>query len=187
MKIAEIQMEEDRPQLRNIEPIELERTTFYEPQAWSPDDRTIYFAADTGRSSPYVLDILSMDLSTRRLKPITDTEDGWEEHMSVSPSGRKIVMMSSACCEWNPSDVRTLVSELYLANADGSERYQLTLFNTPGSKYYNPAARSIAGRSVWSRDGRRIAFGRTTMNEKTNVNYRPGELWLMTFEGPCGQ
>jgi Tol biopolymer transport system component len=128
-----------------------------------------------------------MDLRSRRLRPITNTEDEWEEHMSLSPSGRKIIMMSSECCDWKSNDLKALVSELYLANADGSDKYQLTFFNTPGSRFYNSDARSIAGRSVWSHDGRRVAFGRTTMNEKTNINYRPGELWLMTFEGQCGQ
>jgi hypothetical protein len=187
MKVADIEIDAGRPQLRNIEPIELEGATFYEPQAWSPDGNTIYFASDLNRSSPYVLDVFSMDVRSRRVRPITDTEDEWEEHMSLSPSGRKIVLMSSECCQWKTNDLRTLVSELYLANADGSEKYQLTFFNTPGSRYYNPDARSIAGRSVWSRDGRRVAFGRTTMNEKTNINYRPGELWLLTFEGQCGR
>ncbi len=186
LHIADVNWDGGTPTLTNIKTFEHSNGTFYEPQAWAPGDQTIYVASDVGRSSPYVLDVFKMDVRTGKMTNLTNTDDQWEEHLSVSPSGDKLVMMSSECCKWNPDDVRTLAAELYLMNNDGSNKRQLTFFNTPGSQYYSSEHRSIAARSVWSKDGRQIAFARSILGGNINLDYRPVELWMLTFEGACG-
>lgn len=159
---------------------------FYEMQVWSADDQAIYFAASINRNSPYVLDLWRYEIGSRKLTALSDTDNHWEEHIAFSRSGRKAVYMSSECCAWNPGDLRTLQAELYLMNADGSERLKLTSFNEPGGRDYDAAAKSVVAKGVWSPDGRRVALARILINQSNTVK-RPTDLWMMTFGGACGR
>jgi Tol biopolymer transport system component len=171
------------PRLANTRHIGVGDSVFYETQGWSPRSDAIYFAADIARSNPYLLDIFRMDLNTRGVVAVTNDARNWEEHIGVSPGGRKVTIMSSKCCSvWNPDDLRTLRAELYLADSDGSNEIQLTRFNTPGTPDYAEGG-SVVTRSVWSPDGRQVLFGRGIISAFEDT----GELWLLTFAGACGR
>ncbi len=160
--------------------------SFYEMQEWSRDDSAIYFAADIGRSHPQVLDVWRYDLRTQELKPITSTNDHWEEHIGISPSGQRLTLMSSECCTWNPGDVRTLVAELYLIDPNGGAKTKVTNFNTPGAPEHTPGLRITVAKAVWSPDGRQIAFARQAASADRLSDPRTTELWMLTFQGACG-
>ena len=157
------------------------RATFYEMQTWSPRGDKLYFAADIDDPHPFLLDIWSLDLVTNELKPVVKSGENWEEHLTISPSGNKIAFMSSECCSWNPGDFRTLAAETYLMDTDGGNRVQLTHFNR--DRPPSSPGLVVAGMS-WSPDGRQIAFGRILVTGTEATTKR--ELWMLTFEGPCG-
>lgn len=159
--------------------------SFYEMQIWSKDGSSIYFASDINRPQPQVLDVWRMNLSTQQLTPLTSTSNQWEEHVGLSPSGSKLVMMSSECCNWNPGDASTLAAELYLVNTDGSNKRQLTFFNTAGNAMYESQGRVYATKAVWSPDGTQLIFNRTLV-PSGNFNNRTTELWRLVFAGACG-
>jgi hypothetical protein len=182
MKIADLEYSRSSgPRLRNVKEYQPGDAAFYEMQAWTRDGRSILFAAEIGRESPYVLDIWKFDPPSGRLTAITDTNDHWEEHISFSPDGAKLAIMSSECCEWKPKDLRTLVADLYLMDADGSDKVRLTHFNTPGYPE-SSKDRSIVTKMAWSPDGRQIVFGRGLIGNFEES----GQLWMLTFRGPCG-
>jgi hypothetical protein len=160
--------------------------SFFEMQEWGRNDEALFFASDLNRSHPQVVDLGRYDLQSQATTPITSTDNHWEEHMSLSLTGRRLVMMSSECCEWNPGDVRTLVAELYLADPSGANRVQLTRFNTPGAPEYTSGVRVTAVKAVWSPDGRQLAFARQTIPADQLNQRRTTELWLLTFQGACG-
>lgn len=184
LHVADLVIEEGGVRLENIETYQPGAASFYEMQTWSPADDKIYFAASINRTNVYVLDIWSMDLATQQLTAITDTDDEWEEHLSFSPSGNKITFMSSACCAWKPNELKTLRAELYLMDADGSHKVQLTHFNSPGYSE-SSSEQSVVASSTWSPDGTRVAMQTIRMKD-FGVGQPPTDLWILTFAGACG-
>lgn len=185
LNIADIVYDDNGPRLDNIQSFTPGNASFYEMQIWSPDDSKILFAATINRDSPHTLDIWEMDLATQELRPITNTDDEWEEHVSYSPDGKRLAYMSSACCEWKPNDWTTLRAELYLMDADGSNQVQLTHFNTPG--YPEADGPTVVTKMDWSPDGTRMAIQRQRiLSSKVNGRDRETDFWLLTFAGPCG-
>jgi Tol biopolymer transport system component len=200
LNLAEIVIDGGNVRLRNIRPLRpgleggrarprrsradderpSDAVTFYEMQTWSPDSKRVYFAADIGVRQPYLLDIWSMDVNGGSLRQVVGDDDDWEEHVAVSPDGRKIAYMSSNCCKWNNDDIRSLVAEMYLMDQDGGNRVQLTRFNE------EPNTRSVIAGMSWGPDGRRLAFARILQSGKSLADLRR-ELWMLTFEGPCGR
>ena len=76
------------------------------------------------------------------------TDSGYNEHGIVSPDGSKIVWMSSA-------DVRG-GTELWLMDADGTDKERLTCLTVAGHPHF-VARNAIAADSSWSPDRDRIA------------------------------
>jgi Tol biopolymer transport system component len=107
--------------------------------AWSPDGRTIAFArfADAGdlvvRSTEAIFVVKPDGSGLRRL-----TWERWSAYRAPawSPDGRRLAVVAD----------RDGNSEVYVMNADGSRRRNVTV---------NPA---YDGDPTWSPDGRRIAF-----------------------------
>jgi Tol biopolymer transport system component len=168
------------PSLANTRRYFLGNGSFFEMQSWGSSNR-LYFASDIGRQSPYVLDIWSLNLRSGATTQVTNTDNNWEEHISVSPSGRKLVLMSSACCSFDPGNLLTLAAEEYLANPGQSDMVQLTYFNTPGHSE-NTGQQSAAAKAVWSRDGRQLAIERIMLDSNPSST----DLWILTFAGACG-
>ena len=102
------------------------------------------------------------------LRNLTEDASGWNRWASYSPQGSKIIW-SSAFGLINPNMgvggsrwQLELRSELWLMNADGSDKRRLTSFNRPdtidnrllGITSYQHC---YVGESAWSPDGRTIA------------------------------
>jgi len=173
LAVADLVMDSEGPRVKNTSWSKPGDGSFYEPQDWSPDSRTLLFASDIGRDYVTQLDIWSLNLVSSQLKPVMH-ENGWEEFAQYSPDGRKVAFMSSECCDWDPLGpnaipfTKSLLTELFLADANGSNNVQLTHFNDqfPG--------RNIVTSMQWFPDGGKIIFCHVP------------SLWLLTFDGACG-
>jgi Tol biopolymer transport system component len=108
--------------------------------AWSPDGSKITFVSQ--RSDNPELFVMNADGSN--LLSLTD-DLSLERHASWSPDGSKLLLQSHYPNE--RLDVNAL-SEIYVMNADGSRKIQLT--DTP--------AGTFVGDAVWSTNSRKIAF-----------------------------
>ena len=71
-------------------------------------------------------------------------------------------------------------ADLYLMDADGSNRVRLTYFNEPGHPDYVGAPVQIQ-KEAWSPDGSRI------VSAYFNHETRKSQLFMIIFEGPCGK
>jgi Tol biopolymer transport system component len=133
--------------------------TFYESHGFSPDGRTILFSASIGREHPFDLDIWSMDLATGRLVNLTDTPGEWDEHAHFSPDGGRIVWMTNrgypVPVEAFSDYGRTLRTDYWLMDADGTDQRRLTFFNEPTAPEY-AGGRTIVADVAWNRDGTRL-------------------------------
>jgi Tol biopolymer transport system component len=167
--------------LENIVSLRPGSGNFYETQDWSPNGQSILFSSDINRDSPHKGDIYRFDVTGKKITALTDTDDAWEEFATFSPDGKKIAYMSSACCNWIPSSPKhQLMTELYIMDADGSRKVQLTHFNTPGYPE-STQGRNIVGKAYWTSDGRKLIFAHH------NLKKRASNLWALTFAGACGK
>ncbi len=156
LKIADFSVVGGTPRVSNIRTLRPgSKRRFYESHGFSPDGRQIVFTADPERGdNENSYDVFVYDLSTGKLKNLTDSPGEWDEHAQFSPDGRKIVWMSSRALPLptRPADLKT---DLWIMNPDGSDKQRLTYFNDPNSPEYIP--RGVAAADVsWSPDGSRI-------------------------------
>ncbi len=184
INVADIDYSSGGPRLTNIKSHVPGDAQFFEMQVWSPNSEEILFASNMKQDTPFILNIHAMNVSTGRLRPVVTADEEWLEHIAYSPSGRKLAYMSSECCDYNPRDLKTLVADLYLMNADGSGKVRLTHFNAPGYPESSKSP-SIVAKATWSPDGRRLALARILVAGFTGED-RPTELWMLNFAGPCG-
>jgi Tol biopolymer transport system component len=128
--------------------------TFYESHGFSPDDKSILFTANIGRRQTFDLDIWTMDLASQTATQLTDSAGVWDEHAQYSPSGRRIVWVSSQGYSYSAdaSWAATLRTDYWTMDADGSNKTRLTYFNTPGAAEYT-GERVIVADVDWNRDG----------------------------------
>ncbi len=117
---------------------------------WSPDGSQIVF--ESNRSGNHELYLMNADGSHARR--LTWTSGRWEMNPAWSPLGDAIAYRC------RPEDSYT--EDLCIMNADGSGQTNLT--EGAGNVW----------EFVWSPDGSRLAFGRST---------RPAEIWLMNPDG----
>ena len=159
LKIADFVIE-DGPHLANTKSYRPrgDATTFYESHGFTPDDSKILFSASIGRPHPMDLDIWTLDMRSEQLSQLTDTPGVWDEHAHYSPSGQHIAWVSSAGFDYKPTYNygKTLATELWVMNADGSHQSRLTYFNEPG-RVETIGKRTIVADNAWNRDGTKIA------------------------------
>ena len=163
LKIADIVIAE-KPYLKNIKTYQPgQNHYFYESHAFTGDDKKILFCANAEGQSDVGFDIYEMDLATQRLTNLTSTPNDWDEHAHYSPDGQKIAWMSSTGFTINYKSIegeewaKYLKTELWLMNADGSNKQRLTYFNDPGHPEYLGGRRTIVSDITWSPDGKKIA------------------------------
>lgn len=135
---------------------------FYQSAVWSPDGKTICFAAiikDSGKYDKDKWEIYTVDASGEKLQNITQnkSEDLWP---SFSPDGRKIVFQSDR--NGNP--------DIFIMNADGTNVQQITSDST---------RESYPG---FSPDGKKVLFTskRDGNEELFEVNYHGTEIRRLT-------
>ncbi|MGE0046283.1 MAG: prolyl oligopeptidase family serine peptidase [Hyphomonadaceae bacterium] len=91
--------------------------------SWSPDGRALYFSANAEENweyDPVESDIYRLDIASGSLTRLT-TRNGPEDAPIVSPDGRRIAYIG-----FDDREQGYQVTELYVANADGSGARSLT-------------------------------------------------------------
>ncbi|MBU7025989.1 MAG: PD40 domain-containing protein [Theionarchaea archaeon] len=179
LKVADF-ISDDGCHLDNIQVYQPgETSSFYESHAFSEDDPKILFSgnlvADQLESG---LDIYELDLKTQQLTRLTETFEDWDEHAHYSPDGQRIAWMSSTNLEnlgITFDDLRyqtwglKLKTELWIMDANGSNKQQLTSFNDPENPEYS--GNVIVSDSAWSPDGTKIAATIAYKNLKNRRGY----------------
>ena len=139
------------------------------PQGYTPDDRGALVAANLEPGqSPDTLDLYRLSLDGGEPERLTHSRGGVEEYVRLSPTGRHLAFTSNAeirGAEPGQSLPPTARRELWLMDADGSNKRRLTFFNDPNSDHslghtyvgdltWRPRGDQIAVHVLWSpRDG----------------------------------
>ncbi len=92
--------------------------------SWTPDGKTLLFSAnaeDDWEHNPQNSDLYSLDTASGALKRLT-TRKGPDDEPAMSPNGKLIAFTG-----YDDKELSYQVSDLYVANADGSNPRNLTL------------------------------------------------------------
>lgn len=126
---------------------------------WSPDGKTILFAARSGEDGG--VDLYQIDPAEGTPEPLTHSPDIRESHPAFSPDGKRIAFSAN-----DGANV-----DLYLMHADGSEIVRLTGAEN-GVRHMSPA---------WSPDGAYLAF--RTGFAFNDPDQAPAGIYLIKAEG----
>lgn len=145
-----------RPFLTNqrvYRPGQATSSTFYETHVVTGNG-AIIFSSNMG--SPYQSSCRGCALGIWEWTPgspkppvlLTPNTSAWNEHAALSPSGRHIAWISSQGESFVPSSQwgRTLRTDWWLMNPNGSRKIRATYFNTPK----NPGIRVICAEGAWN-------------------------------------
>jgi Tol biopolymer transport system component len=157
LKTASFEFSRGEPRLTNIQTFRPgTQKRLYESHEFTPDGRKIIFTAHPeGVGSDMGIDIYTLDLKTGELINLTDSPNEWDEHAHYSPSGNKIVWVSSKGMKL-PAQPPDLQVDYWIMNADGSNKQRLTYFNGPDYAEYIPGGVAV-GDFAWDDQGTRFA------------------------------
>lgn len=148
-------VETPTPHIEHVTPYQPLGNVWYETHDFSPDDSKILLTIGTEEGYKG-FDIWEMDIKTQDLTKLTDDPNCWDEHAHYSPDGTKIVWASSHGYLYDPNKwQKSLKTELWMMNSDGSNKERLTYFNEPGHTECMGAP-AIAADSSWSPDGTKL-------------------------------
>ena len=151
-------VEKPIPHIENVKSYQPEGKVWYEAHQFSKDCKKILCTIGSGKRAYYGYDIWEMDIKTQKLKRLTFSPDVWDEHAHYSPDGKKICWVSSQGYKYTPERwSRTLKTELWIMNSDGSKKRKITHFNEPGHPEYI-GERVIISDNCWSPDGKKIVI-----------------------------
>jgi len=184
VKLADLSFVNGEPQISNIRHIDPpDGFTLIEGTGFTPDDQKLVYSycniqQEGGRC--FWGDIYTSDLQGKHLKQLTRSPHQHDENPQFSPDGRKIIWNHG---QGNPGEGE----EVWLMNADGSNKVQLTHFTDSDYPEYSPDARQVP-ESDWHPSGRSIIFAHVNQKRESGLGtHIPAELFRLTFEGSCGK
>ncbi len=129
------------------------------PQGYTPDDRGALVAANLEPGqSPDTLDLYRLRFDGGEPERLTHSRSGADEYARLSPTGRHVAFTSNAGIRGAEPDQAVPAAdrrELWLMDADGSNKRRLTFFNDPASDH--SLGHAYVGDLAWSPRGDRIA------------------------------
>jgi len=126
----------------------------------TPDGTRLSLAGNLSGQDEFGMDLYLYDLGSMTLKDLTNDPKEWTEGAAITPDGKKILYMSNKGYPLDPANEhwywQKIKREYWIMNLDGSEKRQVTHFNTPGYSEYRTYPTIVAACS-WSPDGKRLA------------------------------
>ncbi|MBL7159223.1 PD40 domain-containing protein [Candidatus Microgenomates bacterium] len=183
---ADFEFDNEGPKISSIKKVDPPPGfTLLEASGFTADGQGfIYSYADLKKMSgqDFWGDLYTTDLKGNFLTPLTFSVYNHDENAEYSPDGQKIAWSSS------PGLPGTGGVDIYLMDADGENKGQLTHFGEKSSEDYlgnDYSCRELG----WSADGTQIAvsFGTNWRPYLKDQSYYFDHLYLLTFEGACGK
>ena len=183
IKMANISFENGTPKIYDIKSIELPRgLSLLEGEGFTPDDDgficSICDLAENGGRA-FWGDIYIVDFKGNIVKRLTFTPYQHDENAEFSPDGSKIVWSHSP--GFGREGYPGIGEELYLMEADGSNKIRLTYFTNLSYPEYDKYAKHCA-EITWSPDGKNIVFGHGSRPLWRFTPSRDSDLYMLSLE-----
>ena len=159
LMVADFEWDGAAPRLSSISEYIPGVEGFHENHGFSPDGSKLIFTAplEEGRSAR-LSNLWTLDLQDGSLGQLTG--EGYNEHGQYSPDGSKIVWISGNGAGKGVWGEDYWGTELWIMNADGSGKQQLSHANQPGHEHQSwsegRAGSTIFADSSWHADGDRF-------------------------------
>lgn len=170
MKLGDFSVVNGEPRVTNLQTLTPGNFGLFETHGFSPDNRRIIFSVVPQGEYYYDMEIYTYDLTTQQLVRLTENNE-WDEHAHYSPDGKIIAWMSSTDIQVHSKSLaemtrHPLKTDVWLMNADGSNKRRLTHLNDPSAPEGKDASRGvIVGDISWGPDSKsfvtKIQLGRT--------------------------
>ncbi|MBI5028975.1 MAG: alpha/beta hydrolase fold domain-containing protein [Chloroflexi bacterium] len=162
IKLGDFIVENNVPRVADVQTLTPGNLELYETHGFSPDNRKIIFSGVPPAKYYYDMEIYTYDLTTQQLTRLTENNE-WDEHAHYSPDGKTIVWISSTDIPQTHSTSlvdmarHPLKTDVWLMNADGSNKRRLTRFNDVNAPEGRNAGQGvIVGDISWSPDNRSL-------------------------------
>ena len=164
IRIADFKISKGAAKLGDIVTLQLgDQEQFYNTHAFSKEARNIIFSGNLEQGQRMTgMDIYKYNFSKEDLVRLTETPaiDEWDGSGLWSPNQKKIAWASSQGYDIKHHSQSAwrqyLQTELWVMKMDGSEKTQLTHFNTPGYPEYKGGSRVIITDLAWSPDSEKV-------------------------------
>jgi hypothetical protein len=121
---------------------------YYEPHGWSLDNSTVFFMAQTltpgiSNNTP---NIYSYNPTSGAFSNLNNDPYNWNEYPTPLPSSfgsNKLIYTTHVASAFPFSDY-------WVMNYDGTDKYQLTFFNTPGSAQFFAGGNQYTSAGSWT-------------------------------------
>ncbi len=162
IRIADIQIANDTPVVSNIQTLQPELCRYLETNCFTSNSEKLYFCGNLyPNQTEYGIDIFSYDLLTAQIDTMFHTQEYFDECAHISHNDNVIAYLST---EGMPNDTTNnnwwswAKGEFWIMNPDGSNRTQLTYFNTTGYPEYT-GKRIIPAMIDWNLNDNVILVG----------------------------
>lgn len=160
IKLGDFAIVNNEPRVTNVQTLTPGNFELYETHGFSPDNRKLIFSGVPKGKYYYDMDIYTYDLTTQQLTRLTENNE-WDEHAHYSPDGKWIAWMSSTNIpqvktqSWEGMMRNPPKTDVWVMNADGSNKRRLTRFNDPNAPEGRDASAGvIVGDLAWGPDSK---------------------------------
>ena len=178
--VADITFEGGDPKISNIRKINPPvGFTAIEANGFTPDDKGSVWSLDNlqeTRGRCFWGEIYVSDLEGKNWKKLTSSPWRHDEDPAYSPDGKKIVYKEATKGRGMPQDGM----EIFLMDADGSNRVQLTHFSDPEYPEYRTDWMQITEFS-WSPNGKKIVYGMARGDKESPKIFINSDLYILTL------
>jgi hypothetical protein len=126
--------------------------TYYEPHGWSTDNSTVFFSGQglsPGTFGVSDYNIFSFNPTTGVLFNLTNTIVNWAEYPTPLPSSYGINGLLYMLYPESSTNA-SCTADYWFLKFDGTQNYQVTFFNTPGTQYYSLLAPTCMDDMSWN-------------------------------------
>ncbi len=146
IKVADFAFRDGGPDLSDVKSHLPGKAGWYENHGLSQDKRTLLFTSSFESNKAFRSSVYRYLIDQARLEVLADKK--WNEHAAYSPSGNRIVWMTS-------QDNLNAGTDYWAMNPDGSDKGRLTDFNNPRLPTYKHKA-IVAADASFSPDGKHL-------------------------------
>lgn len=178
LQLVDFRIDSSEPSFSNSRDISPAGARWLEPGNFAPDGVSLLFNSDIGMDNAEGQDQYILDIESGEVTNLTNSPKIWDEHGVFSPSGNKILFMSSYPYRHDSTTYRTLSikTEFMIMDRDGSNLEQLTHFRTEGYPEYHEG---IASTGYWNEDG--------TIIYAHSLEFPNYHNWVIEHQGACGE